>query len=64
MIYEATLVGANLQRAQMQDSRLSTAELKNCDLRGADLLGVVGAAREQIDEAITDNSTRLPDYLI
>jgi uncharacterized protein YjbI with pentapeptide repeats len=48
----------------MQDSRLSTAELKNCDLRGADLLGVVGATREQIDEAIIDNATRLPNYLL
>jgi uncharacterized protein YjbI with pentapeptide repeats len=55
----ARLAGAHLQQADLAQARLEGAYLG----MGADLSGAVGLTREQIDQAITDATTKLPDYL-
>lgn len=62
--FEANLQHANLQNANAQqaqfndDVMLNQANLKGCDLRGA-----TGLTVGQIESAITDKTTKLPDYL-
>ncbi len=55
---EAYLKGANLNGAHLEG-----ADLNNANLEGALLRGATGLTREQIDEAITDETTKLPSYL-
>ncbi|MFV2065847.1 MAG: pentapeptide repeat-containing protein [Pirellulales bacterium] len=40
------------------------AILKNTDLRGTDLRTAIGLTVQQIKQAITDDNTKFPDYLI
>ncbi len=54
----ADLSGADLRGGDLQGARLLFA-----DLTGADLRGARGLTREQIEEAVADATTRLPDDL-
>jgi len=62
--FEANLQYANLQNANAKqaqfndDVMLNQANLKGCDLRGA-----TGLTVGQIESAMTDKTTKLPDYL-
>ena len=69
----ADLSGARLERANFEDAGLQTANLnhanliganlKRADLRGANLHHVVGLTRKQIELALIDKKTLLPNYL-
>jgi hypothetical protein len=59
----ADLSGADLTGANLSGADLSAADLAEVNLRGADLSGAKGLTREQIESAITDETTKLPDYL-
>ncbi len=64
----ANLTEANLSRARLPEADLTGADLSGADLSGADLSGAdlseaEGLTREQIESAITDKKTILPDYL-
>ena len=59
----ANLWGARLNGALLGDANLKGAYLRATDLRGVDLSGVKGLTRRQIEQAITDETTVLPDYL-
>lgn len=75
-LFEADLRGAVLgepERHLIPDLGLSTypgdaclrgANLKDADLRGVYLREVQGLTREQIERAITDGKTKLPDHLL
>ena len=54
----ADLSGADLRGGDLQGARLLFA-----DLTGADLRGASGLTREQVEEAVADATTRLPDDL-
>lgn len=60
---EADLRGADLRRASLDRARLHRANLEKADLRGADLTNATGLTKEQIESAIIDKNTRLPEYL-
>ena len=50
--------GARLQEAQLQGT-----EFFETDLQGADLIDAIGLTSSQIEEAHTDDETRLPENL-
>ncbi len=60
---EAHLDKAKLWGAHLERARLKGAYLKGARLEGADLREATGLTREQIESAIIDEKTRLPDYL-
>ncbi|MCH8090542.1 MAG: pentapeptide repeat-containing protein, partial [Chloroflexi bacterium] len=60
---EASLKDAHLQGADFADAHLEGASLKDARLEGTDLRGASGLTKEQIESALTDEKTRLPDYL-
>jgi hypothetical protein len=67
-LMSAHLDPTNLEEAHLEGAWLTGASLKGADLRGADLRGVDlrltrGLTREQIESAITDETTIRPDYL-
>ena len=47
----------------MMQANFTGAILIGTDLRGADLRSAIGLKAEQIEQAIIDKNTRLPDYL-
>lgn len=55
--------GANLKGALLFDAHLQGADLSGAHLEGVNLRGARGLTMEQIDSAITDKRTQLPDYL-
>jgi len=72
------LSGARLERASFRSAELAgvvfagaalggadfrDADMAGANLRGADLSGARGLTQDQIDEACTDSSTRLPQGL-
>jgi uncharacterized protein YjbI with pentapeptide repeats len=64
----ADLVGAHLEGAVFLGAHLKGADLMGADLRGtdlrwADLRWATGLTQKQIDSAIIDENTKLPDYL-
>ena len=59
----AGLSGADLSLANLSGANLSGANLPGANLSGANLSGAKGLTHEQIEIAITDESTMLPDYL-
>jgi uncharacterized protein YjbI with pentapeptide repeats len=59
----ANLREANLEEAQMEGAILSEANLEGSNLRGANLMQATGLTRKQIESALIDEKTRLPDYL-
>jgi hypothetical protein len=64
----ANLIGADLREASLRESRLRSANvlgarMDNATLIGADLTGMRYATRDQISAAITDETTKMPDFL-
>lgn len=57
----ALLDGADLRGAWLWQTNLNRANLDNADLRGADLSGARHLTREQLQLAICDEQTRLPN---
>ena len=77
-LQEAQLQGANLQGASLQGANLQEANFEGADLwqtffwqanlqgaqlQGVDLSGAIGLRLQQIELAVTDEKTRLPEYL-
>jgi uncharacterized protein YjbI with pentapeptide repeats len=64
---EADVSGANFFRADLSGANLCAyldeADLYEADLSGADLSEATGLTQEQLDQAITDAETKLPEYL-
>ncbi len=54
---------ANLTGVDLGVVDLDTTDLLSANLSGAQLLGARGLTEEQIQEAIVDDETKLPDYL-
>ncbi len=59
----ANLRGAHMKGAILWEAHLEGANLLEARLEGADLLGATGLIWEQLDGAILDENTELPDYL-
>lgn len=59
----ADLSGANLKQARMEGAILKETSLEGTDLRGADLTDATDLTRKQIQSALIDAKTRLPNYL-
>jgi Pentapeptide repeats (8 copies) len=59
----ANLTEANLEQANLEGSNLKGANLQQTNLINADLRKVVGLTRQQLSQAICDETTQLPDYL-
>ncbi|MGI5519342.1 pentapeptide repeat-containing protein [Micromonospora sp. CA-259024] len=57
------LNGSDLRGAVLRGSNLKDATLCETDLRGVDLSEVKGLTNSQLEDAITDKCTILPDYL-
>lgn len=57
------LEGANLRRAGFAQADMREARLFEADVRGALLQGALNLTQEQIEEALGDQSTSLPDPL-
>lgn len=58
---DANFDKALLKGADLGGADLRGADLRGADLRGADLRGVKNATREQLERAITDITTKMPD---
>jgi uncharacterized protein YjbI with pentapeptide repeats len=59
----ANLTEANLEQANLEGSNLKGANLQQTNLVNTDLRKVVGLTRQQLNTAIYDETTQLPDYL-
>ena len=59
----AELSKTNLKRASLNSSNLDNANLAGADLRGASLQSAQNVTCEQIESAVIDKDTRLPDYI-
>ncbi|WP_242887425.1 pentapeptide repeat-containing protein [Actinomadura litoris] len=59
----ARLIGADLRGADLRTADLTGADLRGADLRGADLRGALFLTQAQVDAAVGDAATRLPDAL-
>jgi hypothetical protein len=59
----ADLTGANLSNANLENAQLEGANLSGAILYGADLRSAQGLTQAQIDSAIVDGSTKLPQDL-
>ena len=57
------LKGAGLQAANLSRSVLKNSNLEGADLKGANLRYAIGLTAEQIDSALIDKNTLLPNYL-
>lgn len=59
----ADLSYADATNASFRGANLKDAVLKGTILRGADLRDAKNLTREQLSEAIIDDTTKLPDHL-
>ena len=59
----ANLTEANLEQANLEGSNLKGANLQQTNLINADLRQAIGLTRQQLSQAICDETTQLPDYL-
>ena len=59
----ANLEGAYLVEANLVEANLGGANLEGANLEGADLRGAVGLTQEQVDSALGDDETILPEGL-
>ncbi len=59
----ANLTEANLEQANLEGSNLKGANLQQTNLVNTDLRKVIGLTRQQLNTAIYDETTQLPDYL-
>ncbi|WP_280236029.1 pentapeptide repeat-containing protein [Nocardia cyriacigeorgica] len=62
-LIDARFVAATLRGADLTGADMTGCALKDADLRGADLREVRGLTAEQLADARTDATTRLPDHL-
>ena len=72
-IRRTDLSGANLEKANLSNAdctnvnfrgaNFKDADLTGTILMGADLSGALNLTREQLERAIVDESTTLPDYV-
>ena len=60
---ETDFEGAGLQAANLSRSVLKNSNLEGADLKGANLRYAIGLTTEQIDSALIDKHTLLPNYL-
>ncbi|MDQ3639108.1 MAG: pentapeptide repeat-containing protein, partial [Actinomycetota bacterium] len=60
-LIQANLVQANFFRADLTGADLFRADLANADLERADLTGVRDLTQEQLEQAIGDATTKLPE---
>ncbi|MCQ0986834.1 pentapeptide repeat-containing protein [Jiella marina] len=60
---DANLRNADAKNAIFARVNFSNADLTGTDLRGADLTGAKNLTIEQLQVAIVDENTRLPDYI-
>ncbi len=60
---DADLTDADFSEAILNKTIFSKAKLRGAYFGGADLSGAINLTQEQISEAITDENTKLPDYL-
>lgn len=58
-----TLVRANFSEAELSFAEMHDSKLTGTNLCGADLVGAKGLTEEQINEAIIDENTKLPEEL-
>ncbi|WP_243735141.1 pentapeptide repeat-containing protein [Paenibacillus turpanensis] len=57
------LIAANLRGADLRGADLIGADLRDADLRGADLTGTLFLTQAQVNAAVGDRTTKLPDSL-
>jgi len=57
----ALLIGADLRDADLREADVIGADLRAADLRGADLTGALFLTRGQVQSAVGDPTTRIPD---
>ena len=55
------LIGADLREADLREADLLGADLRGADLRGADLTRALFLTRTQVQSAVGDGATRIPD---
>ena len=60
----ADLSAADFTKATFQGSNFKDVNLRGTILRGAGLTGAKNLTPEQLAEAVLDEHTRLPDYLV
>jgi uncharacterized protein YjbI with pentapeptide repeats len=60
---DSNLSEADLRDVNWSNVHLTGADLTDADLRGTDLRKLLGLTRTQIESAMTDDKTQLPDYL-
>lgn len=59
----ANLQEGNLKGANLEGAILEGANLEGANLQRANLLGVTGLTQDQLDKAVTDECTILPEEL-
>lgn len=59
----ALLIAADLREADLRQADLLGADLRNTDLRGADLSGALFLTQPQVNAALGDSATAIPDAL-
>src|SRR5829696_6097336 len=59
----ADLRGADLRGANFHAAWFHSTDLSGAVLRGANFLGIVDLSQEQLELAIGDENTRLPDHI-
>jgi Pentapeptide repeats (8 copies) len=67
-LWKANLEGANLEQANLEGANLDGSNLKGANLLhtnliNTDLRKAIGLTRQQLSQAICDDTTQLPDYL-
>ena len=63
-LFESNLQFANLENADLRGAQFSEEVLfTQANLKGTNLTGATGLTTGQIESAITDKATQLPDYL-
>lgn len=68
-LYNANIAGANFEVANLESANLIEADLSDTNISGANLksanlTSAKNLTKEQIESAVTDDNTKLPDYLI
>ena len=60
---ETNLLGAVFDDLEIEsvDLKFGAADLEGAEIKGVDLRGVIGLTQDQIDSAIGDNSTKIPE---
>jgi len=60
----ASLRGTNLEGASLLDAQFNNTNLRKANLKGANLKDARNLTCDQIESAIFDKNTRLPDYIL